>query len=155
MEGPVITKKYLKEYSQLLEEIEGEQERLETIIQKMSGSSIGIGDGMPHGNVKEKDMMALQIDKKDSIEKRLEVLYQEEKEKREYIESQLLKVKDPQERRIIRLHYIDRMEWIEVRSTMFGKRKDYYEEEEKYERLIFRIHGNVLEKLKHIKNISK
>lgn len=143
-----ITKKFLQDYSLLLEEIEGEQERLEMITQKMFGNSAGIGDGMPHGNVKDQNVLALQLNIKDDLKKKLSELNKKEAEKRAHIEEELQeKLNDPQQRRIIRLHYIDRLEWPEVRKIMFGKRKDYYEKEEKYERLTFRIHGNALSNL--------
>ncbi len=143
-----ITKQFLKDYAQLLEEIEGEQERLEMIIQKMISSSAGIGDGMPHGNTKDPNVLALQLSIKDDLKERLTALNREEEAKRTHIEAELQnRVDDPQERRTIRLHYIDRLDWTEVRSVMFGKRKDYYEAEEKYTRLVFRIHGNALAKL--------
>lgn len=143
-----ITKQFLRDYAKLLEEIEGEQERLEMITQKMLGSSAGIGDGMPHGNFKENNGLALQLSIKEDLINRLRILQQEESDKRSYIESELQeKVDDPQERRIIRLHYIDRLEWIEVRKIMFSSRRDYYEKEEKYTRLVYRIHGNALAKL--------
>lgn len=151
-----ITKKFLKDYSLLLDEIEGEQERLEMLTQKMFGNSAGIGDGMPHGNVKDPNVLALQISIKDDLKKKLSKLNEEEAEKRAHIEEELQrKLNDPQQRRIIRLHYIDRLEWTEVREIMFGKRKDYYEKEEKYERLTFRIHGNALSKLNSKKNREK
>ena len=147
-ETQTITKQFLKDYSQLLEEIEGEQERLEMITEKMLGSSAGIGDGTPHGNVKDPNILALQLSIKDDLKERLTALNREEEAKRAHIEDELQdKVDDPQERRIIRLHYIDRLEWAEVRGAMFGKRRDYYEDEEKYTRLVFRIHGNALAKL--------
>ena len=143
-----ITKQFLRDYAQLLEEIEGEQERLEMIIEKMMGSSAGIGDGMPHSNVKDPNVLALQLSIKDDLKERLTALNRQEETKRAHIEKELQnKVDDPQERRTIRLHYIDRLEWIEVRQVMFGKRKDYFEAEEKYTRLVFRIHGNALAKL--------
>lgn len=147
-EKQLITKQFLRNYSLLLEEIEGEQERLAMLTYKMIGSSSGLGDGMPRSSSPDPDRMGLQWSIKESLEQKLVVLNQMEKEKREKIEEELQdKVEEPQERRIIRLRYIDGLEWIEIQKIMFGRRKDYYENEEKYKRLVFRIHGNALAKL--------
>lgn len=143
----IVTKKYLKSYAMLLEEIEGEEERLKALQSKINGSSIGMGDGMPHG-APDSDKMATQVCIIVDLKEKLQKLKKEEINIRSNIESALNKYVDlPQERRVIRLKYIDRMDWIEIQQILFGKRKDYYENEEKYRRLTFRIHGNALAKL--------
>lgn len=144
---PIITKQFLKDYMLLREEIEGEQERLATLTYKMVGCNKS-GNEMFHGTNSIKDKMGTLFCIKSDLEAKIAALNIEEQEKRSDIESSLQHLVDiPQERRVIRLKYIDRMEWSEIQKTLFENRKDYYENEEKYKRLMFRIHGNALAKL--------
>ncbi len=143
-----IMKEYLRKYRALREEIETEQERLQMITEKMLGSSKGIGDGMPRGNVKDPNVLVLQLSIKDDLKEKLNALIQEERRERAFIEDELQsKLDSPQERNVIRLYYIDRLEWPEVGKVMFSKKRDFYEDEDKYMRRVYRIHGNALEKL--------
>ena len=148
MDTEIVTKQYLQEYTKLREEIESEHERLMMISSKMISSSAGAGDGMPRGNVREQSVLALQMNIKDELEEKIESLSMEEERRRLHIEDELMKKTcDPQERYIIRLRYIDRLEWTLICRVLFEKRKSFYEEEEKYTRLMFRIHSRILEKL--------
>ena len=156
VEDTNITQEYQRKYRTLQEEIETEQERLQMITEKMLGSSKGIGDGMPRGNVKDPDVLVLQLSIKDDLKERLTALNKDERRKRAYIEEELQnKVDNPQERSVIRLYYINRLEWTEVGRVMFSKKQDYYEDEDKYMRRVYRIHGNALEKLDPKKKVPK
>lgn len=143
-----ITREYLERYKALRKEIEMEQDRFLAISEKTLGLSRGIGDGMPRGNTKDKDALGLNVGIKDEIEKKLKAALKNERGMRECIEVGIqCKLDDAQQRQVVRLRYIDCLEWSEVRYLMFGKKRDFYDEEEKYSRRTFRIHKKALEKL--------
>lgn len=140
-----ITREYLERYKVLRKEIEMEQDRFLAISEKTLGLSRGIRDGMPRGNTKDKDVLGLNVGIKDEIEKKLRAALKQERCMRECIEVGLrYKLDDAQQRNVIRLRYIDCLEWSEVRYLMFGNKRDFYEEEEKYSRRMFRIHKKAL-----------
>ena len=143
-----MDKQQLKDYKRLREEIECEQERLEMMEIKILGISSKNSDGMPRSSSSEYDKMATQIAYKTDIENNLAQLLQKEKNKRMEIEKEIVeRLEYPDERMLIRLRYIDGLSWREISELLFSKRRDYYEDEEKYKRRVYRIHGNALVKL--------
>lgn len=138
----------MKDYKRLRKEIECEQERLEMIEVKILGISSKNSDGMPRSSSSEYDKMATQIAYKTDIENNLAQLLQKEKSKRMEIEKEIVeRLEYPDERMLIRLRYIDGLSWREISELLFSKRRDYYEDEEKYKRRVYRIHGNALVKM--------
>lgn len=143
-----MDKQQLKDYKRLRKEIECEQERLEMIEVKILGISSKNSDGMPRSSSSEYDKMATQIAYKTDIENNLAQLLQKEKSKRMEIEKEIVeRLEYPDERMLIRLRYIDGLSWREISELLFSKRRDYYEDEEKYKRRVYRIHGNALVKM--------
>ena len=143
-----MDKQQLKDYKRLRKEIECEQERLEMIEVKILGISSKNSDGMPRSSSSEYDKMATQIAYKTDIENNLAQLLQKEKSKRMEIEKEIVeRLEYPDERMLIRLRYIDGLSWREISELLFSKRRDYYEDEEKYKRRLYRIHGNALVKM--------
>lgn len=143
-----MDKQQLKDYKRLREEIECEQERLEMMEIKILGISSKNSDGMPRSSSSEYDKMATQIAYKTDIENNLAQLLQKEKSKRMEIEKEIVeRLEYPDERMLIRLRYIDGLSWREISELLFSKRRDYYEDEEKYKRRVYRIHGNALVKM--------
>lgn len=143
-----MDKQQLKDYKRLRKEIECEQERLEMIEVKILGISYKNSDGMPRSSSSEYDKMATQIAYKTDIENNLAQLLQKEKSKRMEIEKEIVeRLEYPDERMLIRLRYIDGLSWREISELLFSKRRDYYEDEEKYKRRVYRIHGNALVKM--------
>ena len=73
--------------------------------------------------------------------------------KRKEIEKEIVEwLEYPDERMIIRLRYIDGLSWREISELLFSKRRDYYDEEEKYKKRVYRMHGNPLVKLANANN---
>jgi hypothetical protein len=143
-----MDKQQLKDYKRLREEIECEQERLEMMELKILGLSASNNSGMPRASSSEYDKIATNIVRKTDIENNLARLLKKEKEERNKIEKEIdERLEYPDERMLIRLRYIDCMSWREISELMYAKRRDYYEEEDKYKRRVYRIHGKALIKL--------
>lgn len=143
-----MDKQYLKDYVKLREEIECEQCRLLMLESKITGMSRKSNDGMPKGSAGEFDRMTLQIANKIDIENNLKKLYQEETQKRKSIEAAVNNLLEhPYEKMVIRLKYIDGLSWQTICSVIYSRKGDYIEEQDKYMRNIYRIHGRALIKL--------
>jgi hypothetical protein len=143
-----MDKQYLKDYVKLREEIECEQCRLLMLESKITGMSGKSNDGMPKGSAGEFDRMTLQIANKIDIENNLKKLYQEEAQKRKSIEAAVNNLLEhPYEKMVIRLKYIDGLSWQTICSVIYSRKGDYIEEQDKYMRNIYRIHGRALIKL--------
>lgn len=143
-----MTKEDLKKYRLLVEELETEEERLQAMNINLPGTGGGSNDGTPSGSG-NKDPIGTQYCIKAELEKKVLKTQEKERKRRISIEEKMEeKHLLPRERQIIRLHYIDRMEWKQINKVIYGKRSDYYNKEESYMRRVFRIHGSALEKMK-------
>lgn len=143
-----MTKEYLRKYRMLIEELETEEERLEAMNINLPGTSGGGNDGMPSGSG-DKDPIGTQYCIKAELEKKVIRIKERELKERMLIEEKMEeKMLHPRERQIIRMHYIDRMEWKQINKALYGKNSNFYEKEESYMKKIFRIHGAALQKLK-------
>lgn len=141
-------KQYLNTYRELREEINDEEERLSTIRPEHIGSSSGGGGGGGHG---KPDKMATQICIRADLEEKLVHMRREEVRMRSQIEAAIDIALKPNEKRVIRLRYIDGHEWRLITQIIYHKRPDYMECEENYRRMTLRIHGHALKKLNDLK----
>ena len=144
----MISKTYLINHIILLEEIGIQEEHLQEIEEEITMIPARNNDGMPHGSRKENDRMAVQLERKEKIEKKLQELRRKEKEERIEIEKCMNGAKlNAIEEQIIYLRYICGYDWSRVQKILFIKKDDYYAKEQSYKRKMFRIHKKALEKM--------
>ncbi|MGN9019919.1 hypothetical protein ACTM9B_13270 [Lachnospiraceae bacterium HCP1S3_A10] len=136
-------KQYLNTYRELREEINDEEERLGTICPEHIASS-GSGGGGGHG---KPDRMATQICIRADLEVKLTEMKKKETQMRSKIEAAVDAALKPNEKRVIRLRYIDGNDWRLITQIIYHKRPDYVECQESYKRMTLRTHGHALEKL--------
>jgi len=64
-------------------------------------------------------------------------------------------LEEPNERQVIRMRYFDGLTWLEICEALFGKKKDYSERAETYERRTYKIHGTALVHIQQATTPSK
>ena len=129
----------LRRYSDLLDEIDMQERRLDQMRADMGGVRSPSCDGMPKGacdpdGVHRKAMVAMRLE--DAIEA---ARLREEAERAD-LERMVARMPRAAERAVIRMRYFDRMDWDEVAFAMYGDSADYLEEEHEYRQRVYRRH---------------
>lgn len=131
-----MTKDELKTYIDIKKEREHLKKKIDALEWEMYGPRSQRLDGMPRTGSGENYVTEEQLDKKAELLRMYRVKEAELAEAAKVIELAIEKL-EPRERRLVRLHYIDGLNWEQVAVEM-----DYSW------RQVHRIHSNALEKLK-------
>ena len=134
----------LDDYKSDDREIENQIERLERLNAKMKDVGAQQITDMPRSPSPVRDRMADYISQKDYLTETLNRLIIKHKEDRLEIQRVLGHLKNPDERAVIQMRYIDIAPWSEVIDMMFGGAKDYVGKEDTYQRKVYAIHKNAL-----------
>lgn len=138
-----ITKERLKRYIRLRQEIENQLERLGRMAASIESPGSMKMDGMPHSNFAV-DRMAIAVSRKIELEDTIKAGLQKEYEEVKELEAGVQLLEEPNERQVIRLRYFDGLTWMEICEALYGKKKDYADRIETYERRTYKIHGAAL-----------
>lgn len=131
-----------------IDNIEKRIECLELSMDSPSGQSYSAvpGSGRDYSSSKiERDYI-----KKEELEEKLGDMNAEENRRREEIEGLIELMEKPNEQTVIEMHYIDGSKWRTISVALFGEEPDYDENEERYLKRTFKIHGSALQTLARI-----
>lgn len=150
-ERKMVDKNYLKRHLQHRMELKEEQEWYALCTQSSMMKAINM-DGMPHGSGGAGDMTFCNILEKVETEKKIKDLNAVIEKEYEQINEVFGKMKNPTEKKILKLRYFQCLEWTEIRKLEFGGRRDYYDNAEKYKNKVFKIHGAAIKHLKEVQS---
>lgn len=140
-----MTKERLQRYANLVQEIDRQFEALEIMEEKLTSPKSSNLTGMPRSTASGSfDRMSMAIAKKEDMEQYVKALLQKERQEAQAIEEAVQLLEEPNERQVIRLRYVDGFTWTEVCRALFGRRKDYEERLDTFERRTYKIHGKAL-----------
>lgn len=142
-----MTKERLRRYTNLIREIDNQIERLELMEEKLTAPASPKLDGMPRTGASTFDRMALEIAKKEELERGIKRLIQKERDEAADIQEAVKLLRNPDERQVILMRYIDGLQWPEICEALFGQEKDFEERADVLMRKTFRIHGRALANL--------
>lgn len=149
-------KALLSAYKQLQKRIDNIEKRIECLEISMgspSGPSYSAAPGGSH------DFSSSKIErdyiKWEELKEKLGNMNAEESRRREEIEGLIELMEKPNEQTAIEMHYIDGAKWRTVSVALFGEEPDYDENEERYLKRTFKIHGSALQTLARIYNANK
>lgn len=146
---PEPVKQRLQSYTELLEEIENQSERLMRLEASMVSPRSPNMDGMPragHGT----DQIGAAVARKEAIKVSLRETIAEADREYKALERAVKQLRKAQERMVIRLKYFDRCTWAAITDVLFGRRPDYDDKLGSYTRRAQRIHGAALMSLEKI-----
>ena len=146
---PEPVKQRLQRYTELLEEIDNQSERLMRLEASMTAPRSPNMDGMPragHGT----DQIGAAIARKEAVEVSLKETVAEADREYWQLERAVKQLRKAQERMVLRLRYFDRCTWTDITDVLFGRRPDYDDKLESYTRRAQRIHGAALMSLEKI-----
>lgn len=148
----MIDKNYLKKHLRKREELETTIIRYSALLDKDNVSSPAGKAGIAAGVMSVSSAVENTVCNKIFIEEKIKRLENELIEQSREINSIFEKLENPFEKLVMQMRYEDRLEWDEIRGEIFGNRRDYSENIEKYNDKVFRIHGSAL---KHMKELQK
>lgn len=146
-------KAFLCSYPELQERIDDTEARIAFLDMRMRSPSSSNLSGEPSGSRDRSSKQERDYIKKEELEERLGVMCAEENRLREEIEAVIECMKKPKEKSVIEMHYLDGAVWRDVSVALFGEEPDYDENEQRYLKKTFKIHGSALQSFARIYSI--
>lgn len=145
-------KALLKAYTTLQDRIDKTEARKECLELSMGAPSSPNLSGMPSGSRDRSGKQERDYIKKEELEEKLGDMYAEENRRREELEAIIERMEKPIEQAVIEMHYLDGNQWRQISVALFSEEPDYDENEDKYLKRTFKIHGHALQTLARIYN---
>lgn len=143
-------KALLKAYMTLQDRIDKTEARKECLELSMGAPSSPNLSGMPSGSRDRSSKQERDYIKMEELEEKLGDMYAEENRRREEIEAMIERMEKPIEQAVIEMHYLDGKPWRQISVALFSDEPDYDENEDKYLKRTFKIHGHALQTLARI-----
>lgn len=144
-------KKLLAAFTKLRKRIDNTEKRLEA-LELSVGAATPSYSGMPGGGGERSSEQERYAIKKEEIQEKLDNMYAEENRRREEIEALIELMEKPNEQTVIEMHYLDNIKWRLISVAIWGEQPDYDENERRYLKRTFKIHGSALQSLAKIYN---
>ena len=145
-------KALLNAYPKLQERIDLAEERLAFLEYTIDSPSSPSLSGMPGGSRDRTSKQERTYIRKEELKERLDELYAEESRRREEIEELIERMENPNEQTAIEMHYLDGAKWRAISAVLYGNEPDYDENERRYLKRTFKVHGSALQTLLRIYN---
>ena len=88
---------------------------------------------------------------RDAIGARLRRLREVEEAEHRALSELINGLPTPEQRQVLFARYFDGHAWAEVTAVVFGRRPDFLEKADSYERRVYRLHGSALANLNRMK----
>lgn len=142
-------KKLLAAFTNLRKRIDNTEKRLEA-LELSVGVATPSYSGMPGGGGDRSSEQERYAIKKEEIQEKLDSMNAEENRRREEIEALIELMDKPNEQTVIEMHYLDNIKWRLISVAIWGDKPDYDENERRYLKRTFKIHGSALQSLARI-----
>jgi len=143
-------KALLAAFAKLRKRIDNTEKRLEALELSVGAPSTPSYSGMPGGGGERSSEQERYAIKKDEIREKLDNMYAEENRRREEIEALIELMEKPNEQTVMEMHYLDGAKWRVISVALYGEESDYDENEKRYLKRTFKIHGAALLSLARI-----
>ena len=140
----------LRRYTDLIRDIENQRERLDQMEATYGSPTSPNLSGIPKAKGGITNPIAAAYERKERLMERIEQKEAAERIEREALEDMIEKLDSPDERLTIQLKYLDLYEWQDVNFGLFGRKADFIEKMDAYQRRTYRIHGRALLNLARI-----
>ena len=143
-------KELLATYKKLQKRIDNTEKRIECLEITMGAPSTSNFSGVTGGSRDNSSKQERDLIKKEELEEKLGELYAEENRRREEIEGLIELMEKPNEQTVIEMHYIDGAKWWTICAALYEDEPDYDENQKRYLKRTFKIHGSALQTLARI-----
>lgn len=137
-------KKRLEYYHKLQKRIDNTEKRLACLDMSMGAPSTPNLTGMPGGSGDGSSKQERDYIKKEELREKLDAMNAEENNLREEIEGMIERMEKPDEQTVIEMRYLDYDRWRDISVALYGDEPDYDENEQRYLKRTFRVHGSAL-----------
>ena len=100
--------------------------------------------GMPRATNASTDRMADKLGHKEELEQSIKMAVEKQAAERKCLEEIIRHLRNPDERSVIRLRYLDRTDWSDVLEVMYGMKPDFNDKFDSYRRKMYRARENAL-----------
>ena len=134
----------LQAYTETLRKIAGLEKRIANFRETMDNPTSSVWSDMPRTqNTSGISRQERAIIRLEEMQEKLAALVAQEAEQYNRIDRALAKLPADAEL-LLSLRYIDQMKWAAITEELFGFEEDYFDNQEKYQKRAFRIHGEAL-----------
>ena len=133
-------KERLQDYKALKRDIDNQIERLERLEEKAGLPSSPNLTDMPKSQNAVPDRLADTIARIIDLKEDIKELQCEQNSERKNLEKLIRKLKNADEKAIIRLRYFDSEEWEDIIMFVFGDEIDFIDKYDAYKQKVFRLH---------------
>ena len=143
-------KALLAAFTKLRKRIDNTEKRLEALELSVGAPATPSYSGMPGGGGERSSEQERYAIKKEEIQEKLDSMYAEENRRREEIEGLIELMEKPNEQTVMEMHYLDNIKWRLISVAIWGDEPDFDENERRYLKRTFKIHGSALQSLARI-----
>lgn len=136
-------KRRLQDYAERRRDFENENERYIRLYQAAHSPKSPSFDAMPMGSP-AKDRMSSQVAELVEMEKELQSELDAIIEEKNKLQRLIKKLKKADERAVIRMKYLDGMDWVDIAAALYRKQKDYKVAAQIYLDKAYKLHGAAL-----------
>ena len=140
----------LQHYRHLEREIDNAISRLEWLQIKATSPPCANLSGTPRKALSTGDTLSYRVSHIVDLETEIMQLIEKRDEERRFIESVVKQLEKPDERAVIRLKYIDGVDWNEIIMLLYGHSDDFDLNTDRYKQRVYRLHRTAIEKLSEI-----
>lgn len=133
-------KERLQDYRLLKRDIDNQIERLERLEEKAGLPSSPNLSGMPKSQNTVPDRLADIIARIIDLKENIKELQCEQDTERKNLEKLIRRLKNADEKAVIRLRYFDFEEWEDIIMLIFGDEIDFIDKYDAYKQKVFRLH---------------
>lgn len=143
-------KAFLKTYTNFQKRIDNTEKRLAALELTMYDAAHPNLSGMPGGSGDSGGRQERTHITIEELRQKLGDLNREESRYREEIEEMVELMEKPDEQTVTEMRYLDKVGWSFISVALFGDEPDYDEEEKRYLKRTFKVHGSALQSLAKI-----
>ena len=143
-------KALLAAYIKLQKRIDNKEKRIEALELSMGAPSTPNYDGPTGGSRGTSSKTERDYIKLEELREKLEDMTAEENRRREEIEDLVELMEKPNEQTIMEMRYLDGSNWWTICAALYGEEPDYDENEQRYLKRTFKLHGSALQSLARI-----
>lgn len=134
----------LRRYSDLLDEIDMQRQRLDRMRAECGSPRSPRYDGMPKAKGSDPDWVHREAMMIIRLEERVADDEAREAEERRDLERMVSKVPRAMERAVLRMRYFDRCDWEWIAFAVYGDKEDYFDRADEYRQRVYRRHSDAV-----------
>lgn len=140
-------KERLVRYRDIERDIDNQIERLEHLNSKKDGLGSQVITDMPKGKSISPDRISGMLARIEQMELRLRNTMRKRDREKQFLETSIECLDDPDERAVLQMRYLDMTDWNDINFALFGYKSNFEDKEDVYLRRAYRIHKSAIREI--------